>query len=98
MNIKDIEAIMHEIQVQYGNGKYMRISGDTHLNFIPRNLWKLWYSDNQNSLAVKNMDDLVAKAMQGKVNPQEAYIQMRDLRDALAHEFELINQGTRKEY
>ena len=98
MITQDIESIMHEIQMQYGNGMYMRISGDTHLKSIPRNLWILWYSDSQNSLAVKNMDDLDTKAKLGKVNPQEAYIQMIQLRDALAHEFELINQGTRKEY
>ena len=46
MDIENIEAIMHEIQLQYSNGMYRRISGDIYFKNIPRELWILWYSDN----------------------------------------------------
>lgn len=95
---RDIEAIMHEIQLQYSNGMYRRISGDIYFKNIPRELWILWYSDNHDVLSMRHMDDLVAKARQGEVNLQDAYMKLVDLRHALAQEFELINQVTRKEY
>ena len=93
-----IENVLKEIRIQYGNKPYMLISGDYYLNNIPSSLWKLWYSDCNHSLAVSNMDSLYLECKAGKKDASEVYKSIVGLRDALAHEFELINQGTRKEH
>ena len=90
VNNDQLKQMIHEIKLQYSNQMYQKISGDTFFKNVPQKLWKLWYSDEDHSLAICNLDNLFLKLKNGEEDTERVREKVSCLRCALAHEFELL--------
>lgn len=93
INKSKLKKLIHEIKLQYSNRMYQSVSGDMFLENAPQKLWELWYSNGNHELAVCNLDALYIKVQAGKEEIESAYEKIIALKDALAHEYELIDKA-----
>lgn len=93
INKDKLEEVIYEIKLQYSNRVYQSISDDVFLENVPQRLWELWYSNGNNELAVCNLDALYIRVKAGEEEIKNAYEKIMALKDALAHEFELIDKA-----
>ena len=92
-NKEKFKELIHIIKLQYNNRMYQLASGDMFLENVPQRLWELWYSNGNNELAVCNLDALYIRVKAGEEEIKNAYEKIIALKDALAHEFELIDKA-----
>ena len=93
VNKEKLKGLIHEINLQYSNRMYQLVSGDMSIDNVPQKLWELWYSNENHELAVCNLDALYKSVQAGEEETESAYEKIIALRDALAHEFELLDKA-----
>lgn len=93
VNKSELKELIYEIKLNYSNRMYQLASGDKFLDNVPQNLWELWYSDGNHKLAVCYLDVLFKRVQSGEEEIESAYEKIIVLKDALAHEFELIDKA-----
>lgn len=92
MPIENIKEIRVQILSNFSNTMYSRISGDKYFERIPESLYKLWYSDENHSFAVCNMDQYINKCINGEMDAHELYDMMQNLLKKFEYEFSLLKQ------
>lgn len=80
VNKDKLKELIYEINLQYGNRMYQLVSGDELLVNIPQRLSELWHA-------------LYLRVQVGGKEIESAYEKIIVLKDALAHEFELIDKA-----
>lgn len=80
VNKDKLKELIYEINLQYGNRMYQSVSGDEFLVNIPQKLVELWH-------------DLYIITQASEEETESAYEKIIALKDALAHEFELIDKA-----
>lgn len=92
-NKNKLKELIHEINLQYSNRMYQSVSGDMFFESVPQKLWELWYSNENHELSVCNLDALYIRVQAGEEEIESAYEKIIALKDAFAHEFELIDKA-----
>lgn len=91
-----IKELIKKIKSNYDIYNYVGLSGDRGLLKIPEELRKLWYSDGNHSIAYCNIDYYYSLYKCGDISEDELTTMLTGLRDAFAHQFELINKANIK--
>lgn len=90
--------LMHKIMYEYDNDAYVRISGDRGFDIVSPNLNRLWGS--LHGMSILTMERYYKRTISGEYpdyTAKEFEEDLFKLRDALAHEFELINKANIEE-
>ncbi|MCA9765309.1 MAG: hypothetical protein KC455_02700 [Carnobacterium sp.] len=48
-------TIFDDLLLNYGKVQYLRVSGSNNYSYVPKSLWKLWYSDS--TLSISNIEE-----------------------------------------
>lgn len=80
VNKDKLKELFYEIELQYGHRMYQLVSGDMFFLNVPQKLGELWYA-------------FYINVQVGEEETESAYEKIIALKDALAHEFELIDKA-----
>lgn len=80
VNKDKLKELIHEIELHYSNRMYQLVSGDMFFDNVPQRLRELWHV-------------LYRRVQAGEEEIESAYEKIIALKDALAHEFELIDKA-----
>lgn len=92
MRNQRFEACMSKIIRTYSNQEYQMLSGDRFFEHVPDALMRLWYSDEDHSMAVCNMLSYYNRYQDGAIPEPEFDVMLTGLDAALAHEFAILQQ------
>jgi len=93
MDMRVYEALkdrIRKIAAKFSNQQYQVLSGDTYFNNVPYAIRKLWYSDENENLALCNVWFYLNKCLEGTLLVNEFEAMLNELEDSFKTEFGLL--------
>lgn len=89
--IEDILALSRKILSEYGNDKYVQLTGDRRLENVPGEILKLWNGDGTHCLSLCNLMSYVIMAKNGSYDPGKLYLEINNLKQDLEESFRRLH-------